>query len=354
MNNYWRNLSARERYLAVITLSTILVATGFMVFNRVRNRLEELDRNIDGLEEKLRLYKIAEARGKSVEKKFAAVAAQHSSAWTEAEIHNKLRQEIYRLAQEDPEAPSGGGPNLVEIPRLRQGSLKDSGEGYREYQLSINIPSTDVYSLVLFLLRLQASQQSLRIDGLELARPPDSQVVQANINVTRTVVAGVPSEGGEETDDEGAVTSPLAPPPQAFTWDGSAVEPWKTDGCELSIATEIGKLSPNGGSCLLAKAGKENSTLFLSHDLPPNMTFELTFEATAKGPVRLDTKLEAEETPFPGGRDIAPDGNTNKYTVRFRTPEGDANVMVQAPLLILTTPGTELYLDNVDLRSTGE
>jgi len=157
MSSLWEHLSERERWLAIATAGVIGLALALLVGMRVIAYLRDLDRTVARLEQDIENYAEQDARGVSVGRAYAGVAAQHSSAWTEAEIHNRLRQEIYRLALEDPDGPPDSPNKLVEIPTLRQGALRDTGHGYREYQLSIKIPQTDIYSLVLFLIRLQAS-----------------------------------------------------------------------------------------------------------------------------------------------------------------------------------------------------
>jgi hypothetical protein len=347
VSSYWDKLSTRERRLIVITVSVVASALLMMIVTRAVAHVRELDHTVARLEQELLSCAELNASGVSVDKAFEEVAAQHSSAWTENEIHNRLRQEIYRLAQEDPEAPPGGdAKKLVDIPMLRQGTLKEGGAGYREYQLNIKIPSSDVYSVVIFLIRLLKSPQSLRIDSLELARSPDSHLISVNINVTRTVVAGAP-----KNESDAATTRPAT----VAAWDGSKVEDWHVKGCDLALVSEVGDLAAGGGSCLKAQANMADATVFMWHDLDAGMTYELEADMAATGKALLEVVDDAGGTPFEGAQSLADDGKPYRYRMRFTVPgAGTGRVKLRVPTVALEGPGTLVYVDNVMLKKLAE
>ncbi|MCX5759552.1 MAG: hypothetical protein NTU83_13820 [Candidatus Hydrogenedentes bacterium] len=346
MNRFWERLSERERRLAMVTGMVICLALLVIVGVRAVGRLRDLDRTIARLDQGIVNYAEQDARGVSVTKAYAGVAAQHSSAWTEAEIHNRLRQEIYRLALENPDGPPDSPSKLVEIPTLRQGTLRDTGHGYREYQLNIKIPSADVYSVALFLIRLQASPQSLRIDGLDISRPPDGQLVSASINVTRTVVAGSPD------DTEGAPEEASKGGPHALenitSWDGSDVGTWKGDTCELEPSPTVGELAADGGSCLKVVAGKADAAAYMEQEFDPKSTYELSVDVAATNPVLL-LVVDAKGTRYEGTVDVPGDGKCYRYKVAFTTGGDKEKVKLGAPVILFKDGGTA-YLDNVVLK----
>ena len=343
MSSFWNRLSARERRLAAAALSVIVAALGIGVTAKAVARLRALDETIKQLEFNLKNCASLDARRASVEKEFSGVAAQHSSSLTKAEIHNGLRNEIYRLASENPDAPAGpDAKNLVEIPRLRQGTLKDSGEGYREYRLSIKIPVSDVYSLIMFLMRLLASEQTLRIDGLEMNRPPQAQILSATVNVTRTVVDGAP-----ETADAPAALVQVA------AWDGSEAESWSAEGCSLSTVSQVGDLYPDGGTCLQIVAKNEQAAAFMSHKLEPGATYELSFEAIAGAPAAV--RIMSDGVSFDGEQALTDDGKPYRYRLLFTAPDApQAPVAVRAPCIVLAGRDGRVFVDNVVLTQLAE
>ncbi len=346
MNRFWERLSERERRLAAATGMVICLA--LVVFTGVRavGRVRDLDRTITRLDQDIVNYTEQDARGVSVSKAYAGVAAQHSSAWTGPEIHNRLRQEIYRLALENPDGPPDSPNKLVEIPMLREGALRDTGHGYREYQLSIKIPQADIYSVVLFLIRLQASPQSLRIDGLDITRAPDGQFVGASISVTRTVVAG--SAEDTEGAPEEASKSDLQAMEHIASWDGSDVGAWKGDSCDLQPSTTVGELAANGGSCLKAVAGKPDAAAYMEQELDPKSTYELSVEVAATNPVLL-LVVDAKGTRYEGVIDVPGDGKCYRYKMAFTTGGDKEKVKLGAPTILFKDGGTA-YLDNVVLK----
>jgi len=340
VNNLWSKLAPRERRLAVaVVLALVFLLVTTTAVRSVRG-LNELDDLIDRLESDLRMYTELEARRVNVQQAYSVVAQQHSSEWTEAEIHNRLRQEIYRLARTNPDAPADTQQeNLVEIPTLRQGVLRNSGQGYREYRLNVNIPLTNLPTLIEFLIRLQSSPQSLRIDGLEIARGPQFTAVSARLDVTRTVVDGV--KGGQE---------PPAPQ-QAETWDGATIDLWKANGCDIALSPDMNGVAATGG-CLKAVATAPGGSFSMSVDLEEPGTYEVEVEAMATGPARLEVKNETTGQFSEGAADIAGDSLAYRYKLRFEVPASDEGgpVRIAVPHVTVADAGTQVFIDLVTLR----
>ena len=349
MSSVWEKLSDRERRLVIATASVLAAALAFTLSYRAVSHILELNRMIDRIEGRIVACYEREAKGVSVDRAYKGVAAQHSSTWTEAEIHNRLRDEIYRLQLEDPQLPPEKTKKLVEIPSLRQGTLKDTGAGYREYQLTIKIPWTDIYSLLIFLCRLQQSQQALRVDALEIARPPEEPAVMAAITVTRTVVDRMPEEGGEEESP-----APEQGPTRVSTWDGGRVEDWQGQDCDLSLTEQVGELSAEGGSCLEARAKAADASFHMVHELEAGTTYELSVEAMATANATLQVARDADGSVFEGMQELPGDGKTYRYCIRF-TVDGDpgSKIKVRAPVIKVQGNAGEVYVDNVTLTLEG-
>jgi hypothetical protein len=355
LNNLWLKLAPRERRLAVgvaIALLFLLIMT--TAVRSVRN-LGALDDMIDRLESDLLMYTELEARRVSVQQRYSVVAQQHSSEWTEAEIHNRLRQEIYRLARLDPNAPADTPQgNLIEIPTLRQGVLRNSGHGYREYRLNVSIPLTNLPSLIEFLIRLQSSPQSLRIDGLEIARAPELTSVSARLDVTRTVVDGV--EGGQDAaqgTDEQAGPAPAAQ--QAETWDGATIDLWKAEGCDIALSPDINGVAAAGG-CLKAAATVAGGSFGMFVDIDGSGTYEAEIEAVATGPARLQVRNEGSGQFLEGAVDMAGDGLAYAYKLRFEIAGGGETepARVAIPHVTIAEAGTQVFVDLVTLRKVSK
>ena len=111
LNKAWDGLSKREQRLA---LAVAMLVALFSVVTTVRvavQRITDLNSTIHNLQQDIVNYHGQIAKKKSVEAQYEKVAKQHSSKWTEAEIHDRLRGEIYRLAQnEPPELDENGIP----------------------------------------------------------------------------------------------------------------------------------------------------------------------------------------------------------------------------------------------------
>ena len=202
MSSVFTHLSAREKRLAVLTLLVLVGAACVMLGLQAHNHVARLDGKIAQLEQELLNLTQQNAQRSAVEAAYREVVATHSSEMTKEEIHDNLRREIFSLAKWNVTGKEGRPDrqvDLVKIPTLREGTLKDEGEGYREYQVQFRIPSTRARNLMRFLLRIETSRQILRIDGLDLGRSPESTQVHATLVITRTVLDSpdsVPQRGG--------------------------------------------------------------------------------------------------------------------------------------------------------------
>jgi type II secretory pathway component PulM len=352
VNNFWEKLTPREQWLAISVGALLTVSILFLIGYRCAIRVMDLNASVNALEDRLISCYELDARTISVERAYKDVAAQHSSEWTEAEIHNRLRDEIYRLQLEDPDAGPEQAKKLVEIPSLRQGTLKDTGAGYREYQLTIRIPSTDIASLLIFLCRLQQSQQALRIDSLEIARPPESPLVMGNIVVTRTVVDRKPEDDAET---EASPEQPVASSTFEATWSGGAVEDWKGDGFDLSLAPQMGDLTSPGGECLKAEAKAEQAAVGMTRELEAGVVYRLSLDVCSSAPCVLRVEHDSDGSAFDGEQKLAGDGKLHRYQILF-TVDGEmgAKVGVRVPMIRMEKSGAILYVDNVALVQQAE
>jgi hypothetical protein len=196
------NLSAREKRLAVLTLLVLVGAGCVLLALQARDHVASLDRRIVQLEQELLNLTQQNAQRSAVEAAYLEVVATHSSEMTKAEIHDNLRREIFSLAKRTVKGKKGQPDrqvSLVKIPTLREGMLREEGEGYREYQVQFRILGTTLPNVMQFLQRIETSSQILRIDGLDLGRPPESTRVHATLVITRTVLDSpdaVPQRGG--------------------------------------------------------------------------------------------------------------------------------------------------------------
>ncbi|MDQ1257064.1 MAG: hypothetical protein QG656_1665 [Candidatus Hydrogenedentes bacterium] len=354
----WQKLAPRERMLAGIILFLLAVGVAGLSAQRALLGIGDLNRAIQQREDTLVNYTKQLAKGKSVDRAYARVAAQHSSVWSEAEIHDKLGQEIYRLSLKNLPAPGAEpeSPNrtntLVSIPSLGQGRLKGGGEGYREYELSFNIPEARIEDLTTFIERLQSSNQSLRVDSVLLYRTRD-HVVSAQIGVTRTIVDRTPDMIVAETEPAtaaapGATAAPAAP--DTDSWRSLPVDPasWQADGCDLTASDEHKTRNPQS---LAAAATKPGASFYLSQSVDSGAEYELSLDITATGPARILVLDGPSGAPYEGSQDVAGDGETRQYRLRFTTPsQSEDKTPLRVPALEISDAGTKVFVDNVLLR----
>lgn len=352
----WKSLAPRERRLALLTVAALVLFLLTTMWRAAMNRISELEARADALADTLLNYRQQIARRAAVESAYAKIAAQHSSQWSEAEIHDRLRQEIYRLARKVPQdldetgkplnVPNEMG-NLVEIPALGKGEMTEGGRGYRQYLLNLRIPQTNIGDLVSFLERLQSSPQSLRIDRLEISRNPDNPVISAVIDITRTVAdgytpppeltdfltggSGGPAGGQAKASPRGRI--PLNP------------EEWTVKQCSATREEDSG-----GRPFLKFRAIGEGAVAELPRRFPAKTALEMIVEAGVSGKVALGVG-DADSKTYPTPELMRPDG-THRYTVRFM-PSG-SGLRVACPRFILENAGAAVSLYALLIRDVAE
>lgn len=346
LNSSWQKLSARERRLAAIVGVLCAVMLAVMVARGAWSHVQELDRTVSGMQQNIVNCALRIAHKQSVEAHYARVAAQHSSAWTEAEIQDRLRQEIYRLAQKSPPPLDENGiplkkpnelGNLVEIPALQEGTLSEGGEGYREYRLSFQVPNVELDALINFLERLQDSPQSLRIDGLEMYRTPLGAATTANIDITRIIVDGSPTAQHEEESDADS-TAPGA------TMD---LAEWRCLGGDVLHPEAAGELDE---TALRAQSSEEEAELFLVQSLPAGAVYEMAVDMTASGKCRLAIGDLAGNREFADPVPVRNDGTPYRYRVQFTVPGASGTTRLRAPFITFEEAGAYVHISQMTLR----
>lgn len=350
------HLSASEKRLAIIAGLCLGAAILFIGYIRAMDRLDAMDATIDSLQQQLLTYSELVQQADSVNAAFDAMAQQHSSQWTQEEIHDSLRREIARLAMRDvppPGSPTPASTNpsamLVSIPQMPMGTLMDSEEGYRSYQISFKTEAAPVQNITTFLERLQRSDQALRVESLEIIRQPLASVATANIRVTRTII--------DDEVDAGDPAPPRETPPAAVSvinpsfeeWDTAANQcpGWNVEECRVSQHSE---LVTEGHSALRAESTGPLGRVFQLVPLSPGHTYELTLDATATGPARVEVADDSSEQIYTGAQTLTADGATYRYCMRFTVAgEGTEPVSIRVPQLVIEGAGTAVLLDNVSL-----
>jgi len=134
-SDLWRKLSPREQRLAGLVFALAVALLAAVGLRRGWDRIEELDSSIMLLEDAIVENTHQVARREAVEAEYREVSAQHSSAWSAAEILDRLRNEIYRLAHNVPSPLNAEGVAdrvendsglLVNLPELGEGTLEES------------------------------------------------------------------------------------------------------------------------------------------------------------------------------------------------------------------------------------
>lgn len=355
MNKLLNRLSARERRLAGATGLVVAAVVAWMAVMPAVGYLGDLDSRIDTLEEQLYSNTYQAALSKVVSARYNTLAAQHSTAWTEAEISDGLQRELDRLSLKTPPPPDGSGgsgPRLLTITYRPEGQLT-AYSGYREYQTTFLTQPTTIGAIAEFLRRLQESPQTLRVDKLDLRREPNNKQVTASISVTRTVVdrkaadgetAAVPAEGTAKPAGN------LVSNPGFEAWNDTRKQfaEWSTEGCTVSPDSEHaveGKLAAK--AVFSAKRGR----LFQDQKLMAGRTYRLTLHAAAQGVVSFSVvNREAKAFDLPEQK-VQNDGKMREYKAEF-TVTGTAGQMVPvvAPLFLLTGEGATVYADQILLE----
>lgn len=343
LNRYWKKLSTREQRLFAGTILVVCIFILNYLYQSTTGYIQRLENELDRLQQNLINYTHQVAIKQSVEAEYQQVARQHSSHWTEAEIHDRLRQELYRLAQKyPPELNEEGVPTktlttagaLVEIPSLQQGILRNTDRNYREYSINLKIPPTEFTNMIMFLQRLQSSPQSLRIDNLDLRRFPMEEKVSADIDITRIITAGM----------------------QFNTVQSTNVIPISKDPVDWLIV----------GGNLVRKEDSNRNAIYLEAESAEN-TMELSFVRAFKPGERWIVELELASTAegfitfsspdnvvFDGKEPINADGKIYHYKFSLTIPKSNTNrLRIRVPHLFIQGNGKKILFYNGYLTKVG-
>jgi len=352
------NLSPSEKRLSIVVAVLFVVAIVMVIGIRCMDALQSLDETIASQELLLLDSSRYAALAVPVDEAYNAIAKQHSSEWTQEQIHDRLRTEIARLSlrQVPPEgtalpAVSNPGDLLVDIRSWPMGALDDSGEGYRTYQINFRTEPTSIQNIATFLERLQQSPQALRVEGLELTRQPLTTEVTAAFRVARTVIgegAAAQPIVAEETSDQ--PTGNLIENADFAEWDAqsSSAPGWNVSQATLSAEKDI---VADGDTALGVHAQGANAELYQDHDLTAGKTYEIAFVAKASGAARLRIMDNMSGEPIEGDAPLQTGETSYQYRYRFIAPgEKGVKVSMRLPLFVIEQPGAVLVLDNVHVQ----
>lgn len=355
MFKWWAQVSPRERRLAALTGILVGISLAYLVYIQAIDRLATMDAQIDGLEQELVFYTEQMQLLDEVNRAYADVASEHSSAWTQEEIHDRLRREIARLSLMNPPPPgsevslSGGGKRLVEIRQMPQGTLTDSQAGFREYQLTIRTQPTSVQNITQFLERLHKSPQALRITQLDLTRPPDGTAVTARINVIRTVINTERAGPARETAD-----------PSKNWILNSGFENWDNDRSPANWTVELGtamadtETAVEGQRNAHIQAIEAGTRFYQAIEIPAGTAFELEFTLRSTGPVTVQAMDAGTGRAVGRAVQLEAQPTLTRYTMKLTAPgEPGTPVAIQAPVFVLDEAGVEIAVDDVVLHEVG-
>jgi hypothetical protein len=350
-NELFNKLSARERGLAGLVALALAVAVCFTVVKSATSHLNLLERQITTKQGLIVKYNHQIARRQNIDTQYARIAAQHSSGWTEAEVMDRLRQEIYRLAKKVPPALNEDGipfstatphGDLVKIPELRQGSVTDSGEGYFEYRMSLRIPRANIMRVVEFIERLQSSPQSLRIEGLAISREPLSTNVRCDIDIARVLAVGS-IEGGDIVE--------MRPPTSTTPPAALNSEDWSCEGCKIE---QVADATLGGGSSLRVEAASEAAELSMTRSLPAGTTYDLLLDARIFNTTTIAICNTGENQDLAGAQTLDASDTAKRYHLQFTVPGAPGTQTdMSVPLFQLASPGNAVQVDAVRLVKVG-
>lgn len=331
----WSRRSVRERRLAtavaVLTASLLLL----VIVKGAFRVLDNLDREIGRLSNEILNSTRQIALHEGVAARFTQVANQHSSDWSESEIRDRLRQEIYRLSNLDPPALDAQGIPLstnnesgflVEIPELGSGRLIEGGEGFREYQIEFSIRPVPLPALTGYLERLLESPQALRIDRIDLRRDPERTEFAANLVITRTVV----------DNPGGAASIPL-------TTAG-----WSCKGCEVSV-----ERGSDQDPVLVLRGTGAGGTAFLERPLSSGV-FDVALEMASTSEGQLGVVANGAALSCEGDTALKADGQFYRYHFQIALPKRNDSLAVQLPHLTWAQPSAELRIRRVQVTPASE
>lgn len=354
------NLSTRERRLAIAAGVLILVFPLYLAGRQLHGRLRLLDGEIDALEQQVLYSHELTNQADAIDERFNAIAVEHSSGWTQEQIHSRLSLEITRLCAKnvpprDTPAPPGS-PMLVTIRQLPSGTLNDTGEGYREYHMEFRTEPTSIHSLVTFLSRLQESPQALRIDRLDLVRPPESEMVTATVAVTRTVIDDdtVREQRASVAQDPGPSGNLIQNPGfEERDSSGAGVPKWAAEGAEVSQGGRFFTEGSLGLTATLAE-GVAEAHIYQKVTLEAGQCYDLTFDLAAEGDVTVGLLDEMTGALLDKPVQVVSDGGFHRYHLRFTAPDASGNpVAVRVPFVAMSGDGARMFLDNVSLSKGG-
>lgn len=359
LQKFFQGMSQSERRLAFVVAGLLFVALVFVIILRCMDTLETMDATIESQQEALLKFTQQAALVEPVERAFSAMAAQHSSHWTQEEIHDRLRVEITRLSlrQVPPEnaplpAAANRGETLVEIRSMPVGALEDSGEGYRSYQISFRTEPTSIQNIATFLQRLQQSTQALRVDSLELTRQPTSTEVSATFRVTRTVIGDAATPQADVPKPVAATKSQknLIHNPGFDQWDAQKTAPQDWVAENMSFSADA-KNSIDGSQALsVAVSGGESGSLYQVQHLLAGKSYELQMDAFASGESRLQATPEGGAS-LEGAVMLEVGASPHHYRCIFTVPGPVGTpVTMRVPELVVSKAGSNLIVDNVVLR----
>ncbi|MCC6490566.1 MAG: hypothetical protein IT364_23980 [Candidatus Hydrogenedentes bacterium] len=355
MRAVFHQLSASEKRLAIIAGLCLVVAILFIGYIRAMDRLDAMDATIDSLQQQLLAYTELVQQADSVNAAFEAMAQQHSSKWTQEEIHDSLRREIARLALRNIPPPGSPAPAstdpaamLVNIPQMPMGTLMDSEEGYRSYQINVKTEAAPIQNITTFLERLQRSDQALRVESLEIIRQPLANVATANIRVTRTIIDDEVDAGQAASPPESGAASVRLLNPSVEEWEAAdQCTGWTAEECIVSQHTEQ---VTEGHSSMRAESTGPEGRVYQAVALIPGRTYELTVDAIAMGSARLEIADDAGNHPYVGTQPLTQGDTPYRYRVRFTVEDqGTESVSIRAPQLVIEGTGSVVLLDNVSL-----
>ncbi len=361
MADVWHRLSQRERRLALVTGLLVIAFLAFFAVAMALDQVDTLDVTAASLESELVHLTQLSRQADKVERAFNIIAEQHSSEWTQEEIHDRLRREITRLAAKNAPPPGHtvepGSPALVGIPALPSGALDARGEGYRQYHSKFKTGPASIQDIVVFLARLQESPQALRLDEVELfRRSPELAQVVATVGVTRTVI-------GDEVASARPGTRQAAPPPVQENliknagfeeWDsaGSRFSEWESEQIQLASKPEH---ATEGAVCLSARASAPQAMVYQKVNLVAGEPYDLYLDVMATGGARLAVVDDMLASMLFDPVELKADGKAYQYHIRFTAPGNPgAGVTLRVPCVVLEGEGDTLSLDNVRLAQGRE
>ncbi len=355
MIGFVKKLSPSERKLAILA-GVLLLASIFVVGTlRALDSLASMDETIYGLQQDLLYYKQLTVQAEAVEKAYQAIAAQHSSQWTQEEIHDRLGREIRRLAAKNlPQPgvevpPAQAGNVLVDIRSMPSGTLEDSGEGYRSYTITFRTEQAPVLSLATFLERLQQSDQALRVDSIDISRQPAINSVTAFMKVTRTVIGAPSAETPVAPPKAPAEVGNLVRNPGFEEWDPqtSTAKEWSGQGCTVTQSQDN---VTEGKSSLRVAADQDAAAFYQEQNLVGGSTYEVVLDLQAEAPANITVANGSDGVPLGEGQAARSDSAVYRYRLRFTVPgESGATVSIRAPYIVLSTKTAVVTVDNVSL-----